>query len=263
MKKIFVSLFCLSILFSCQPQQSKDAVYQDPIGFERFFVDSIYFLPQRPNLELQIFIYYPVNYADAAVLDSLQRLMTASATQGADFEYDYQNPARFVQQFADYQAGIFSRYELPDVDAGMLHPSAYTSDTDIVLNHNGILCFVTSIFHYAGGAHGYYGEFFTNVDLKTGRKLAIKDIFSQSGEETLTATIREMIADDLSNYNLVSEIKPTNNFYFDFEDEGVVFVYNPYEIAPHSSGIIDIYIPFDEIVPLLLPDTPIKRLLGL
>jgi len=259
MRYYFYIFAILSIFFSCQSRQTKDNNQDDAgkISFERFIVDSVYLIPQNPNLEMQIVINYPVSYYVPAILDSLKRLMTASATQSADFEFDYRNPEDFIQQFADYQIDRFRKIDATN-NAEWLYSYSFTSDTDSVLCRDGIFCFVTYIYHFSGGAHGMYGTFHTCVDLETGRKLAFADIFAPDSENALTAIIKRIIANEAEGDYFDSEIKPSDNFYFN--GEGVTFVYNPYEIAPYYVGIVEILVPFDEIAPLLLPETPVKRL---
>jgi len=260
MRYYFYIFAVLSIFFSCQSRQNRDNnKYEiNKIVFERFIVDSVYLFTQSPNLELQIVIKYPVNYCNPVILDSLQRFMTASAIQGAEFEYDYRNPENFLQKFADYKIDYFRKFETPDHVASF-YSYTFTSDTDSVFCRSGIFCFVTYIYYFSGGAHGMYGTFYTCVDLETGRKLAFNDVFAKGNDDALTAIIKRVVEDEAEGDYFVSEIKPSNNFYFDVE--GIVFVYNPYEIAPYYLGIIEIFVPFDEIVPLFLPETPVQRLI--
>jgi len=259
MKIKYLSLtFLTLIFFSCQSRPSKDNVYQDNahnIEFERFIVDSVYF---GVNLELQIVINYPVSHHNPAVLDSLQRLMTASATQGAEFEYDYRKPEIFVQQFADYHIEKFRKNDSLNT-AQQIHIIEFTSDTDSIIIQNGIFCFTTFIYYFRGGAHAIYGKFSTCVDLETGRKLTFNDFFAKDSEDILTDIIKNIIANDPhdADYDFfISEIKPNDNFYL--EREGIIFVYNPYEIAPYSAGIIEVFIPFQDIAPFLLPNLSSK-----
>ena len=253
--KVAVAFLWL-LFFSCQSRQVKNSnqYYAHKIDFERNILDSVY-LPttQGRNLELQIMIYYPVNYHNTAILDSLQRLMTASAANGAGFEYDYRKPEVFLQQFADYQIEKFRAMDVKNGNDGLLHSYEFMSNTDSISIQRGIFCFMTNFYSFEGGAHGLSGKYYTCVDLETGRKLTFNDVFTKESEEALTAIIRREKPQDYIYF--YTEIKPNDNFYFD--SNGIIFVYNPYEIAPYSAGVIEIYVPFNEIAPFIL----LKRLL--
>ena len=247
-------VFLVLLFFSCQSRQTKDSNQHcvHEIDFERNSVDSVYSLTtQGKNLELQMMIHYPVCYHNRAVLDSLQRLMTASAAYSAGFEYDYRKPEVFLQQFADYQIEKFRAIDAMYDGDGLHYSYEFISNTDSISIQRGIFCFMTSFYLFEGGAHGISGKHYTCVDLETGRKLAFNDVFTKDSEEALTAIIGRIIAEkpqDVGYFD--TEIKPSDNFYFD--SDGVIFVYNPYEIASYSANIIEIYVPFNEIAPFVL-----------
>ena len=37
------------------------------------------------------------------------------------------------------------------------------------------------------------------------------------------------------------------------DEDGLTFVYNPYEIGPYSEGVIEVTVKADEMLPLLTP----------
>jgi len=255
----FAVAFLWLLFFSCQSRQAKENNQHclHEIDFERNILDSVYSLTtQGKNMELQMMIYYPVCYHNTAILDSLQHLMTASAANGAGFEYDYRKPEVFLQRFADYQIEKFRAIDTMYDNDGLHYSYEFISETDSISIQRGIFCFMTSLYLFEGGAHGLSGKHYTCVDLETGRKLAFNDVFTKDSEEALTVIIKRIIAEKPQEYDYFdTEIKPSDNFYFD--SDGVIFVYNPYEIAPYSVGVIEIYVPLNEIAPFIL----LKRLL--
>jgi len=46
-------------------------------------------------------------------------------------------------------------------------------------------------------------------------------------------------------------LKPNKNFYFN--DKGLAFMYNPYEVASYAQGQIVVFIPFNELKSYLVP----------
>lgn len=96
-----------------------------------------------------------------------------------------------------------------------------------------------------GGNHPTRTRFFYNYDLKTGEQISEDDIFIPGYEEELTALLRaevqrlskdndEMPTIDSYENSIytIEAIRPNGNFYIN--DEGICFVFNPYEIAPLS-----------------------------
>ena len=58
---------------------------------------------------------------------------------------------------------------------------------------------------------------------------------------------------------ILNQIGATDNFYL--TDNGICWVYNPYEIACYATGQTFIEAPFTELEMYFLPDTPIRRLI--
>lgn len=140
---------------------------------------------------------------------------------------------------------------------------------DVVLNRAHLLTFYIEQYAFTGGAHGLQTRDYTVVNLRTGRALSLKDIFSGDYEaaltELLTKKVRKMhnIGPDkklTDNGFFVESINPTNNFYITIN--GIGFYYNQYEIAPHSSGAEDIFLPFADLKTLPLKGGLIKGLPG-
>ena len=47
----------------------------------------------------------------------------------------------------------------------------------------------------------------------------------------------------------VADVVPNENFYV--TQEGITYVYNPYEIAPYAMGCIEIFLPWETVRPLI------------
>jgi hypothetical protein len=54
-------------------------------------------------------------------------------------------------------------------------------------------------------------------------------------------------------------VDPNDNFFI--TGGGIGFFYNPYEIAPYSSGSTEIFLPWEEILPLLKKESAVTPLL--
>lgn len=113
---------------------------------------------------------------------------------------------------------------------------------------------------FSGGAHGYYYEFYKVFNLNTSSTLQLTDIFTSLDEKIWNPILLKSFLRDQDPELLFEDKIPLNsNFYFD--ENHITFVYNQYEIAPYSSGVITIKIPFSEISQHLKPQ--FKKDLGL
>jgi hypothetical protein len=112
---------------------------------------------------------------------------------------------------------------------------------------------------YTGGANTYYNLTFANFDITNGTKLSLKNIFDKTNLGKV-----ESIGKDIF---IASKNIPTNQSFeeagfwfknnkfalnnnFAITDSGLVFLYNLYEIAPRSEGVIELFIPKEKLTLL-------------
>lgn len=153
-----------------------------------------------------------------------------------------------------------------------LEHSAATWQNEIIVQgvtmflDDKLLSYSYERYAYMGGAHGNSSRFLYNFDLKTGRIFNESDLFIENYEMPLTQLIKQQIVDDnaemesiadLSEFHFFEdEIKPNNNFYIN--GDGIVYVYNQYDIAPYSTGQTEVLLDFHKIKPLLKPNNPLS-----
>ena len=116
-----------------------------------------------------------------------------------------------------------------------------------------------TIDYYEGTAHGINQLLTMNFDKKTGRHLALSDIFATGYEQQLTAKLLTALKEKTGSADL-TELKekgylnsmdmfPTENFIIG--EETLTFIYNPYEIAPYNMGMTELIIPYSDIEKIL------------
>jgi hypothetical protein len=108
---------------------------------------------------------------------------------------------------------------------------------------------------YTGGAHNIYSSNFENYNLKKMVTLKLADLFVANYQNTLKSLIiQQLIKDKEVNsekelnekgYGTTGAITPTENFFLD--DDGITFVYNIYEIAPFSMGMVKVHLDYKQI----------------
>jgi len=143
------------------------------------------------------------------------------------------------------------KYDFP------LRPYQADVSYEIGYNKNNIVSFPVTYWEYTGGAHGNYKTTAYNIDLKTGHELSLEDIFkagtnykniiSQEIKKHMEIEKDQLFEESITNFKTFSD---DQKFYLD-SDNNLVFYFDPYEIAPYSSGTIEFKIPFTQIKDIL------------
>lgn len=113
---------------------------------------------------------------------------------------------------------------------------------------------------FTGGAHGYNGNYFMLFDPNTGDELKISKFIADTAglksllEQQFRADHDLKPADALSKGGLFEEFDrglpvPSE---MSFTSNGLMAIYNPYEIAPFSEGTIVIVIPDSKLTGILV-----------
>lgn len=124
-------------------------------------------------------------------------------------------------------------------------------------NQNGLLVLETSMYDFAGGAHGNYGSTFTCLDVRNQKKLSLSDIITADSaalQPIVESHFRKqyhITEDSLSKVLFEDHLAANDNFYL--TGKGIGFLYNPYEVASYAQGQINVFIPFRDIDKYLTP----------
>lgn len=129
-----------------------------------------------------------------------------------------------------------------------------------------ILSYSYERYAYMGGAHGNSTRFLSNFDLKNSHTITEKELFTNNYESILAQLIKEQIVEDNAEMESVADlndfdfyedrIKPNNNFFI--TPDGLAYVFNPYDIAPYSTGQIGVLITYDKLKSILKQGNPIE-----
>ncbi len=160
-------------------------------------------------------------------------------------------------------------YSEEDCDSHLESPTMWDTTTsayvqDVFIIDERYLAVNMSGYWYGGGAHGYPTRNQYLFDLVTGEEKTLSD-FYEGSEESFKELAARYTVDDFLNYN--EDFSP---YYFDnseeeiydrayeeagltasyveFTESGVFLVYPPYDMGPYSSGWIDIFIPYQDLL---------------
>jgi len=122
--------------------------------------------------------------------------------------------------------------------------------------------YVTMLYHsyvYMGGAHGGAESVGQTFAARSGQQLTLDNMFKPGSKDAVLALVGKELMKQYFNVSTLKELNdelllngqplpfPANPPYF--EDGGVCFLYQQYEIAPYSSGMPACLIPFDALKP--------------
>lgn len=125
----------------------------------------------------------------------------------------------------------------------------------LFVRDNTILCYETSVESYTGGAHGGYSLWYECFDLETGSPYDFGYLF----EGEWAHSMRELI------YAKLVALEPSVDVYLGsadllppsssvlITDTGLVVVYQPYEAASFSAGILSVEITDAEVEAIGAP----------
>ena len=207
----------------------------------------------------QIRLSYPkiTDFKAEEVKDSINAVIYEIMLLNDAGEIAYDN----LQQRLD---AFIREYEMAkeEMKKQLVLPNRWTCEVEIkvVLNSNRILSLQLHEANFTGGAHPNSFTRYFNFDLKTAKLLALEDIFVEGYQQELLQTAeryfrmeREIPAKKSmgeTDYEFPGGrfLLPRN---FALRRGGIVFCFNPYDIAPYSMGTIEFELPYQAILPIL------------
>lgn len=129
-------------------------------------------------------------------------------------------------------------------------------DGEVTYQTPSITCVAINSYLNTGGAHGNMNISFLNFNTQTGLLLKNDDfIKNRTDFIKLVEKYFNLKLQESSNEDSFNDYFWGDGFHLPanigFSVEGLVLLYNVYEIAPYSEGITEFTIPFEEVLPHL------------
>lgn len=129
----------------------------------------------------------------------------------------------------------------------------------ILFNEKDLLSVGYSTYEYSGGVHGNHATSLATYDLAQKKTVKLNDIFLPKFEKTVNAALAKAVRkqfglkpnEPLSTSLFENSIQFTDNFCI--TKKGILFLYNPYEIAAYAYGEIELFVPFEDIKTVVNP----------
>lgn len=126
-------------------------------------------------------------------------------------------------------------------------PYTLESTYEIYHQDENFISFCILFSNYYGGAHEMTYKICYNYDVRSGKRLKLKDLFKDSDYELV---INQFISNEIKKRNELFGYKVINGFKgigknqkFYIKDGLLVIYFGLYEIAPYVAGIIEFSIP--------------------
>ena len=124
-------------------------------------------------------------------------------------------------------------------------------DGEVMYQSSDIISIAMTSYTNTGGAHGIMTISFLNFNPETGQRIQNEQLFNNieafknvaEPYFIMAKTDKSLLLDD-EEFELPANIG--------YSEDGLVLLYNTYEIAPYPSGIIEFAIPFEDAEPYLV-----------
>ncbi len=188
------------------------------------------------------------------VADSLNRLILNTLCLNLADE----SPCPDIASIAEYFINDFKAFQLdmPGNHAGW----ELNQSINILHETPNVLAMAHKFYVYTGGAHGMPGEYFINIEKKSGRLFMLDDIIKNENRNDMLviAKLQFYRQRDIPSTQTLGDAGywfENQQFYlpdnFCITDDGLLFLYNPYDIAPYADGMIELFIPYSDVTSLL------------
>lgn len=224
---------------------------------------------ELPGCSIDISLTYPTGGDTGnSTVAALQRLFVNALPQEMQGSTSPRTAAeQYVQNYvAEYEAEIKPYIKKrKHRDEGWMNYETIIHSKNLY-NANRFWGFSIECYSFTGGAHGMTTTSYTVVDLNSGKVLSLNDLFAESDYNLISRMLRQQLADDLSTTvdKLGEKSYEADNIVVDdnfmISDSGITWLFNPYDIAPYSTGTTRITLPYRAIVGYLVSSSPLKRI---
>jgi len=236
LKKNVIFIVALSIIFSCKEEVKIDFSEENietsqnaeiSINFPKAEGNKV--VSELINNTIQNYIISQTNLSEDSLTNlSIDEAVERFNTEFKTFKVDFPDSSQKWEAFIDGEV----TYRSPEVISMAINSYLDT-----------------------GGAHGNTNIRFFNFNPQSG------ELYSKTELISNVEGLSEVITNQLKKEIKSNSDQPMEDFFFGkdfqlpesigFSDEGLIILYNPYEIASYSQGIIEFTIPYEEVSSFL------------
>ena len=242
MKKVLVILSALLLLASCDMMRTE--TYQDDLvmPLEEGQADSLFF---------SVSIEYVVTGMKVEVRQSINKTIVSQA-------FDLEGSEGTLEETAiRYRENLIDEY----MNENAVLENGVRSWEDRLggafqKKYKNYLNYLVSYYSFRGGAHGI--QTLSNIvfDAKTGEQVHEADLFSPGYEAPVAQLLRLAVKSSMEEEDpelmqlvILEQVVPNGNF--SVHEDGVEWLFQPYEVGPYALGIVSATLPWDELKPFM------------
>lgn len=229
----FAISLVIILVFSCE-QKPKQEV-QKELEIESF--EEVVFLKSVDNCQMgdADCAYYKITYPNftgknsAPLNEQMNQIKSPAFDPDRRLEPLEDQAAEFLNEYVTYKT------EYPN------EPYAWyiNHQVKVLSEDNEVILISSEISEYGGGTHPNFAVLYYNIVKSTGHIIKLEELYDISQQSTISTLLSTQID---PNKNLFSPtILPNENFIL--KGDSITFVFNPYEIAPYSEGVIRLTLP--------------------
>lgn len=268
MKRLLVSLltvFSVVIFFySCKKNTSLEF---QKIDYTRVICSVLTNDSSRGCCKVDIQFLYPTAGVEPAILKKIQQQLMIYAFDSSYVKYDAQTA---VDSFKSVTFAAYSKLikDADTISIAKLKSEEWTMNTVILYDSLGILSYELNKYSKVGDVETDHIQYLV-FNLKTGDKISQNDIFEEGFEPKVADLLKQqiMIDNDFKSeeqminggFFYAMNILPNDNF--NVTEEGISYIFNPYEIAVLGFGQVEVLLPFEKLKSVLKEKSPIAKLL--
>jgi hypothetical protein len=244
MKRIFFTIFCLApftILFAQSDNQTLRSVTK---------TDKRVCATGNDSFDFTYDVSYPFfsdNHATRKITDSLNKYVRIIA---GNYFMDSTLSKSLISVIKKESDSIYTSWK-KDLNISFCYNLENTENIELVFSNKRFSTLVNEWYAYDGGAHGVGGEDYIVLDTKTGRKINTwKQLFVDTNlvkSIAKNAFYAQKKRDqcDTADWFWGGEFYVSNNFAV--LQQGILFYYQYYEIAPYVFGPTELLLTWDEL----------------
>ena len=203
-----------------------------------------------------IYFYYPEfnNESENPLIDSINNFIMGKLLFD-DVEFD---SSATLEKVIDY---FIEDYKLQLKDfPEYSYPWYSKTKASVEYQDKNYLSLKISNESFSGGAHPNYFTNYFVINKNTGKEILLKELFKPNFEKELNEVVSKefrKVRGIKSNNSLSEEgywFEDTQNIFndnFGISEKGILFYYNPYDVAPYSYGPTIVKIPYSEIESII------------
>jgi len=207
-----------------------------------------------PKIDIQLLKAKGKSPLATTINTAVEQKIAASLSISPDDENRIKTIDQGITNFID--SFRTANAEFPDSSSSQEYE--FTSNSAVSFENENLLSLKMETYSYWGGAHGYSSTSYLNFDKETAEVLTTEKLIKDKGKFKKLA---EQMFREQEEIPIDGNINETGFFFendtfslpinIGFENDELILIYNPYEVASYAEGQIIIKIPKAEAAPFL------------